>query len=155
MRNSKPSVHSNVIPFRKKAINPPSATAISTSQTQDSTSRSRKRKAALRAQRPQDPAQIELEIQAMSCEPKPPSPELADEVALRTVRQILHRAGTGEAGKVRLPKLVQSNLDLMCRYKHPVGLILRDWLNGNRRFLPANFQTLVDYSTCVKAEETE
>jgi hypothetical protein len=44
--------------------------------------------------------------------------------------------------KVKLRRLVKENLDLMCRFNHPVGLILRDWLDGNRRFLPANFQTL-------------
>jgi len=31
-------------------------------------------------------------------------------------------------------------------------LILRDWLNGNRRFLPSNFKTLVEHSTCIKEE---
>lgn len=153
MRKSKPSVQNNVVPFRKRTINPLSVTADSASLAQ--APRSRKPKPARRAQQPEDQAQMELEILAMSCQRKPQSAELADDVAPRTVRQILSRAGPGEADKTRLPKLVQTNLDLMCRYKHPVGLILRDWLAGNRRFLPSNFQTLVDHSTCVDVEESK
>ncbi len=89
----------------------------------------------------------------MAFKRKPDSPERADEVAAWTVRQVLRRAGSGEAAKTWLPTLVRRNLDLMCAYKHPVGMILRDWLDGNRRFLPANFQTLVEYSTCVEESE--
>jgi hypothetical protein len=89
----------------------------------------------------------------MAFRAQPDSPERADEVAAWTVRQVLRRAGQGEAEKTWLPLLVRRNLDLMCACRHPVGLILRDWLDGNRRFLPANFQTLVEYSTCVEESE--
>ena len=92
-------------------------------------------------------------ILEMAFKRKPDSPERADEVTAWTVRQVLRRAGSGEAAKTWLPPLVRKNLDLMCAYNHPVGLILRDWLDGNRRFLPANFQTLVEYSSC--GEESE
>ena len=92
-------------------------------------------------------------ILEMAFRAQPDSPERADEVAAWTVRQALRYAGQGEADKTSLPPLVRRNLDLMCAYRHPVGLILRDWLDGNRRFLPANFKTLVEYSTCVEESE--
>lgn len=92
-------------------------------------------------------------ILEMAFRARPDSPERADEVAAWTVRQVLLRAGEGEAEKTWLPPLVRRNLDLMCACRHPVGLILRDWLDGNRRLLPANFQTLVEYSTCVAESE--
>ena len=92
-------------------------------------------------------------VRIMGTKRPPDSPELADAVAVWTARQILRQANSGRAPKVKLRRLVKENIDLMCRFNHPVGLILRDWLNGNRRFLPSNFQTLVEYSTCVEESE--
>jgi len=154
MRDSKPTPHTNnVIPFRRKADLPlPTAPAI-VSKTPGSASKFRKSNAGHKASRPHDLAQTKLQMLAMACKGMPPTAELVDETAPRTVRQILRRAGTGDAGKIRLPKLVQANLNLMCEFKHPVGLILRDWLDGNRRFLPANFQTIVDHSTCIREDQ--
>jgi hypothetical protein len=92
-------------------------------------------------------------VRIMATKRPPDSPELADAVAFWTARQILRQATSGKAPKMKLRRLVKENLDLMCTYRHPVGLILRDWLDGNRRLLPANFQTLVEYSTCVAESE--
>ncbi|WP_152007403.1 hypothetical protein [Hoeflea sp. EC-HK425] len=89
-------------------------------------------------------------IRIMGIKRPPDSPELADAVAVWTARQVLRQATSGKAPKVKLRSLVKENLDLMCAYRHPVGLILRDWLDGNRRLLPANFPTLVEYSSCVE-----
>ena len=82
-----------------------------------------------------------------------PTPERIDEMAPGLVRNILRRAGTGDTAKAELPKHLKRWLDLLCRFKHPAGLILKDWLDGNRRFLPANLQTIADHSTCAKEEK--
>ncbi|WP_420408044.1 hypothetical protein [Hoeflea sp.] len=92
-------------------------------------------------------------VRIMGTKRPPDSPELADAIAVWTARQVLRQATSGKAPRVKLRPLVKENLDLMCRFNHPVGLILRDWLDGNRRLLPANFQTLVEYSTCVGESE--
>ena len=94
-------------------------------------------------------ARNDEKVRIMGIKRSPDSPELADAVAVWTARQVLRHATSGKAPKMKLRPLVKENLDLMCRFNHPVGLILRDWLDGNRRLLPANFRTLVEYSTCV------
>ena len=98
-------------------------------------------------------ARDQEKVRIMGLKRPPDSPELVDAVAVWTARQVLRQAASGKAPRVKLRRLVKENLDLMCRFKHPVGLILRDWLDGNRRFLPANFQTLVEYSSCVEESE--
>ncbi|WP_340160737.1 hypothetical protein [uncultured Hoeflea sp.] len=82
-----------------------------------------------------------------------PTPKLIDELAPGLVRNILRRVGSGECTKHNLPKPLKRRLDLMCRFKHPAALIVKDWLDGNRRFLPANLQTIADYSTCAAEEK--
>ncbi len=165
MRHSKPTVpslESNVIPFPGKRCSQRPATPPAPSQRSGPMVNCYDHKPALQfhPQEPADAAQTtpnqvhqQRALLAMAFKRKPDSPDRADEVAAWTVRQVLRRAGSGEAAKPWLPTLVRRNLDLMCAYKHPVGLILRDWLDGNRRFLPANIQTLVEYSTC--SEESE
>lgn len=98
-------------------------------------------------------ARNDEKVRIMGIKRPPDSPELADAVAVWTARQVLRQATSGKAMRGKLRPLVKENLDLMCRFNHPVGLILRDWLDGNRRLLPANFQTLVEYSTCVAESE--
>jgi hypothetical protein len=82
-----------------------------------------------------------------------PTPELIDELAPGLVRNVLRRVGSGECTKDTLPKPLKRRLDLMCSFKHPAALIIRDWLDGNRRFLPANLQTIADYATCAEEEK--
>lgn len=82
-----------------------------------------------------------------------PTPELIDEMAPGLVRNILRRAGPDYTGKAELTKHLKRRLDLMCRFKHPAALILKDWLDGNRRFLPANIQTIAEYSTCAEEQK--
>lgn len=79
-----------------------------------------------------------------------PTPELIDELAPGLVRNILRRVGSGECTKTNLPKPLKRRLDLMCQFKHPAALIVKDWLDGNRRSLPANLQTIAEYSTCAR-----
>jgi len=76
-----------------------------------------------------------------------PTPELIDEMAPRTIGRILNLVASDSSRKARLPKHLRHRLDLMCQFRHPAALMLRDWLDGNRRFLPANFKTIADYSS--------
>lgn len=160
MRYSKPTVptsDSNVIPFPRKPYLQRPATPPAPSQRSGpmvnysdhrSTSQFHRQEQAGATQTTPNQVHQQRALLAMAFKRKPDSPDRADEVAAWTARQILRRAGKGEASKTWLPTLVRKNFDLMCAYNHPVGLILRDWLDGNRRFLPPNFQTLVEYSTC-------
>jgi len=145
MRKSNPTTpNNNVVPFRKKADVQRSTEPMSASRKQAPDISSKKPKSNSKAQ---SLAEIELEILVMSCDGNP-TPDLVDEMAPSTVQKIILRAGIAEADKARLPKHLQRRLELLCRFKHPAGLILKDWLDGNRRFLPANFQTIADYSAC-------
>jgi hypothetical protein len=55
--------------------------------------------------------------------------------------------------KANLPKPLKRRLDLMCQFKHPAALIIQDWVDGKRAFLPTNLQTIADYSTCSEEEK--
>ncbi|PHR21982.1 MAG: hypothetical protein COA37_13520 [Hoeflea sp.] len=82
-----------------------------------------------------------------------PTPELIDELAPGLVRNVLRRVGSGQCTKTNLPKPLRRRLDLMCQFGHPAALIIKDWLDGNRRFLPSNLQTIAEYSTCALEEK--
>jgi hypothetical protein len=82
-----------------------------------------------------------------------PTPELIDELAPGLVRNILRRAGTGDCAKADLPKPLKRRLDLMCQFKHPAALIIQRLARWKSRFLPANLQTIADYSTCAEEEK--
>jgi hypothetical protein len=116
----------------------------------DRTTSDRRRGQTNRVLTAEERARDQEKVRIMGLKRPPDSPELADAVAVWTARQVLRQAASGKVPRVKLRRLVKENLDLMCRFKHPVGLILRDWLDGNRRFLPANFPTLVEYSSCVE-----
>ena len=178
MRSSKPpATHSpagNIIPFPKPApkssssasaqplvspVDLKSAASARSSRIRrpsgdmDRTTSDRSHVRMNRVLTEEERARNQDKVRIMGTKRPPDSPELADAVAVWTARQILRQANSGRAPKVKLRRLVKENIDLMCRFNHPVGLILRDWLNGNRRFLPSNFQTLVEYSTCVEESE--
>jgi hypothetical protein len=78
-----------------------------------------------------------------------PTPELIDKLAPGLVRNILRRVESGDCAKASLPKPLMRRLDLMCQFKHPAALIIQDWVDGKRAFLPTNLQTIADYSTCA------
>ncbi|VVT01326.1 conserved hypothetical protein [Hoeflea sp. EC-HK425] len=175
MRSPKPpATHSpagNIIQFPKQGAKPPSPASAQPSVspvdpgdaasarpprsrrpsgTMDRTTSDRRRRQTTRVLTAEERARDQEKVRIMGLKRPPDSPELADAVAVWTARQVLRQATSGKAPRVKLRRLVKENLDLMCRFKHPVGLILRDWLDGNRRFLPANFPTLVEYSSCVE-----
>jgi hypothetical protein len=178
MRSPKPpATHSpagNIIQFPKQGAKPPSPASAQPSVspvdpgdaasarpprsrrpsgTMDRTTSDRRRSQTNRVLTAKEQARNKEKVWIMGTKRPPDSPELADAVAVWTSRQILRQASSGKATRGKLRPLVKENLDLMCRFNHPVGLILRDWLDGNRRLLPANFQTLVEYSTCVAESE--
>lgn len=161
MRKSDPTITNNVIPFPKRPKSPCSESLASPPQTVEQTAGCRQYKspspfqprlkpgAAL--ERP-NPVHQQLALLAMSLKGNP-TPELIDEMAPGLVRNILRHAGSGDVGKAELPKNLKRRLDLMCRFNHPAALILNDWLDGNRRFLPTNIQTIADYSTCAREQK--
>jgi hypothetical protein len=161
MRKSDPTITKNVIPFPKRPKNRSSAAMASSPQSVGQTAGYRHYKSSSPFQPPlkptaalrrPNPVHQQLALLAMSLKGNP-TPELIDEMAPGLVRSILRRAGTGDTGKAELPKHLKRRLDLMCHFKHPAALIINDWLDGNRRFLPANIQTIADYSTCARAQK--
>ena len=162
MRKSDPKTSTNnVIPFPKRPKTPRSAAVASSSQHAGRTSECRQYKSPSPVQPPLKtdapngrPNQVhaQLALLAMSLKGNP-TPQLIDQMAPGTVRNIIRRAGTGASGKAKLPKHLKRRLDLMCQFKHPAALILQDWLDGNRRFLPVNLQTIAEYSTCAREQK--
>lgn len=140
MRKPEYNPQNNVVPFRQKAGSQPAASAVKLSKP---------RRASAKTPTPE---KTRLALLAMS-QKGSPTPELIDELAPRTIRRIIDFVGPNAESKTKLSRRLRRRLDLMCRFKHPAGLMLRDWLDGNRRFLPANFQTIADYS--CSSEETE
>ncbi|MEQ8308813.1 MAG: hypothetical protein RIA09_19945 [Hoeflea sp.] len=155
MRKSDPNTpNSNIIAFPKKrlsraVVHPPQATALSPKRKQS--------KSETRLQGHGSTANDVLQRNRRRVEiltnKGNPTPELIDELAPGLVRNILRRVGSGECTKANLPRPLRRQLDLMCSFKHPAALIVKDWLDGNRRFLPANIQTIAEYSTCTVEEE--
>lgn len=82
-----------------------------------------------------------------------PTAEHIDEMAPRTIGRILSLVASDSSRKGKLPKHLRSRLDLMCQFRHPAALMLRDWIDGKRRFLPANFKTIADHSCSAQEEQ--
>ncbi|MAZ85880.1 MAG: hypothetical protein CME90_20095 [Hoeflea sp.] len=78
------------------------------------------------------------------------TPERIDELAPQLVRKILSLVGPGKTlSKSDLPRLTRRRLDVLCEFKHPAALIIRDWLEDNSRALPENLETIAEYSSCA------
>lgn len=158
MRKSDPnSANNNIIAFPKQQ---PKRLSGSTVQPQQPAMRSRKGKQGKSKSRLHGhdrPADDMLQRHRRRIEiltnKGNPTPELIDELAPGLVRNILRRVGSGQCTKISLPKPLMRRLDLMCQFRHPSALIIKDWLDGNRRFLPANIQTIAEYSTCTGEEK--
>lgn len=161
MRKSDPTTTNNVIPFPKRHKNRASAAVASLPQSIGQTAGCGQYKSPSPFQSPLKPdaelegpnsVHVQLAILAMSFKGNP-TPELIDDMAPGLVRNILHCARSGDTDKAELPKHLKRRLDLLCRFNHPAALILKDWFDGNRRFLPANIQTIADYSTCAREQK--
>jgi len=79
-----------------------------------------------------------------------PTPESVDTAAPRLVRKILSLVGPDKTlKKSDLSRMYRRQLDLLCEFKHPAALIIRDWLDDNSRLLPDNLETIAEYSSCA------
>jgi len=159
MRKPDPTTNSNVIAFPRQQRKHPSATSVQSQKPLTRTPKRRQSKSSsefrppLHASSANDALHRHRRRIEILTNKGNPTPELIDEIAPGLVRNILRRVGSGECAKANLPKQLRRRLDLMCQFKHPAALILNDWLDGNRRFLPANIQTIADYSTCAREQK--
>lgn len=149
MRKSNQSLQGNVVQFMKKTEGQRSAAPMSRSKQANPGSKSRKLKFTGKVLTPPSQAQTERQLHAMSQKGNP-TPERVDELVPGTIRHILRRVGSGNASETRLSRYLQRRVDLLCSFNHPVGLILKDWLDGKRKCPPANFETIAEHSTCVQ-----
>lgn len=73
-----------------------------------------------------------------------PTQELVDAFAPSLVRRIIcHvriRNGLSKALPKTLTKNLRRQLQLLIDFNHPAGIVLRDWLDGNRQSLPYGFE---------------
>lgn len=78
-----------------------------------------------------------------------PTPESVDAAAPGLVRKVLSLVGPDKTlKKSDLSRMYRRQLDLLCEFKHPAALIIRDWLEDNSRLLPENLETIAEYSSC-------
>lgn len=160
MRKSDPNTpNSNIIAFPKQQ---PTLLSGSTLQPQQPAARTPTRKPGKSPSRSRPPVHTSTAEDVLQRNRRRveiltnkgnPTPELIDELAPVLVRNIIRRVESGQCTKANLPKPLKRQLDLMCSFKHPAALIIKDWLDGNRRFLPANNQTIAEYSTCAAEEK--
>ena len=75
------------------------------------------------------------------------------ETAPSTVRRILQCLGSDYVQNRRLPEHLNRRVQLLCDNKHPAGQVLKDWLDGNQRFLPDGSEATYERSSY--AEETK
>ena len=73
-----------------------------------------------------------------------PTKELVDECAPAVVRRVLRhvrkRSRPDNHLPKTLPRVLRRQLQMFCDFDHPAGIVLRDWLDGNRHSLPAGFE---------------
>ena len=85
-----------------------------------------------------------------------PTRELVDDCAPAIVRRIVKHVRMhdrlNKAYPKTLPKVLRRQLQLLCKFDHPAGIFLRDWLNGNLHALPDGFEKT--YARSSKNGET-
>ena len=73
-----------------------------------------------------------------------PTKELVDECAPAIVRRIVKhiqkRSRQNNHLPKTLPRVLRRQLQLLCDFDHPAGIVLRDWLNGKLHALPDGFE---------------
>ena len=83
----------------------------------------------------------------------PPTREVIYETAPSTVHRILQCLSSECIQNRRLPAHLNCRVQLLCDNKHPAGQVLKDWLDGNQRFLPDGSEATYERSSY--AEETK
>ena len=85
-----------------------------------------------------------------------PTQELVDECAPSIVRRIIKHVRMHDRLKNHLsktlPRVLRRQLQLLCDFDHPAGIILRDWLDVNLDTLPDGFEET--YARSSKNGET-
>ena len=152
MSNFKQIHGDNVIPFRPKrrsrplSLQKPCSEPVQTPSSQTTTSI---------AQPSFTPEQNDEYVRMLVSKGNP-TQELVDECApavlRRVVRHVQKRSRPDNHLPKTLPKVLKRQLQLLCDFDHPAGIILRDWLNGNRYSLPADFEK--NYARSSNRKET-
>lgn len=151
MPNSKHNSINNVIPFPLRTETPPTIsnpTSQPTTQplvltriTRTASERALRKAAIMNRYPKQSQEENEKLMQFLSYEPTP-CYALAEEKAAETIRKVLRHAKVNDKGNRRVYPSIQRDVDLMCEFNHPIGLMLQDWLDGNRRFLPDDITSM-------------
>lgn len=73
-----------------------------------------------------------------------PTLELVDRCAPSVVRRVLRhvrkRSRPNNHLPKALPRVLSRQLQLLCDFDHPAGIVLRDWLDGKLHVLPDGFE---------------
>lgn len=73
-----------------------------------------------------------------------PTRELVDECAPSIIRRVLRhvrkRSRPNNHLPKTLPRVLSRQLQLLCDFDHPAGIVLRDWLDGKLHALPDGFE---------------
>lgn len=73
-----------------------------------------------------------------------PTQELVDECAPSIIRRVLRhvrkRSRPNNHLPKTLPRVLSRQLQLLCDFDHPAGIVLRDWLDGKLHALPDGFE---------------
>ena len=73
-----------------------------------------------------------------------PTKELVAECAPAIVRRVLKhvrkRSRSDNILPKTLPRVLSRQLQLLCDFDHPAGIVLRDWLDGKLHVLPDGFE---------------
>jgi hypothetical protein len=83
----------------------------------------------------------------------PPTREVIYETAPSIVQSILQCVSSEYVQNRRLPAHLNRRVQLLCDHEHPAGQVLKDWLDGNQRFLRDGSETT--YERGSYAEESK
>lgn len=155
MPNSKQNSINNVIPFPLRTETPPTISnptsqstiqpLVLTRMTRTTSERALRKAAIMNRYPKRSQEENERVIQFLSYKPTI-SYALAEDKAAETIRRVLRFAKVDDKGNRTVCRSIQRDVDFMCEFKHPVGLMLSEWLNGNRRFLPDDITSMAKLS---------
>lgn len=124
MSNSKQVIKSNVIPFKSRAQLLASQPSLKKGLPQETPGTT------------PSTEHMSPYLLTHSQGANPPTREGVYETAPSTVHRILQCLGSEYVQNRRLPAHLNCRVQLLCDHEHPAGQVLKDWLDGNQRFLP-------------------
>lgn len=150
MSNFKQIHGDNVIPFRPKrrscplSLQKPCSEPVQTPSSQTTTSI---------AQPSFTPEQNKEYVRLLLSKGNP-TRQLVDECAPSIVRRVLRhvrkRSKPNNQLPRTLPRVLSRQLQLLCDFDHPAGIVLRDWLDDNLHALPDGFEETYARSSKMK-----